>query len=91
MFNFTRAGLSLEQAAKSAAIGDDRLTAHYLGKAERLILKSRFNDIEVSALIALYDRVLAAALNLSGTIPIRQNCEEMKKLLQQSILEKRQL
>ena len=88
MFNFinwTRAALSLEQAAKTAASGDERMTAHHLGKAERLILKSRFNFNQVRALISLYDRVLAAAQQLSGTIPIRQNCDEMKKRLQQYI------
>lgn len=83
MFNFTRAGLNLEQAAKALASGDERTTAHYLGKAERLILKSRFNVHEIGALIALYDRVIPSGQQLSGTIPIRQNCDEMKKVLRE--------
>jgi hypothetical protein len=53
MFAYTRAALSLEQAAKSAAeMRDARSTAHHLGKAERLILKSSFNTPQVQALNA---------------------------------------
>lgn len=85
MFNFTRAALGLEQAAKTLASGDERMTAYHLGKAERLILKTRFNVNEVRALIALYDRVIPASQQLSGTIPIKQNCDEMKKILREYI------
>ena len=85
MFNFTRAALGLEQAAKALASGDERITAHHLGKAERIILKSRFNANEVRALIALYDRVIPVAQQLSGTIPIKQNCDQMKTILREYI------
>jgi hypothetical protein len=85
MFNFTRAALSLEQAAKFAASGNEHMTATSLGKAERLILNTQFNFNQLRALVSLYDRVLVAAPNLEGAIPIRGNCEEMKSLLRQSM------
>jgi hypothetical protein len=82
MFNFARAARSLEQAAESAGrTSSERIVASHLGKAERLILKSRLNLNEVSALILLYDRVLLAADHLTGTIPIQENCEQMKAIL----------
>jgi len=81
--NWSRAALALESAAKSAASGDERVTAHHRDKVQPLLLGSRFNLNQVRALISLYDRVLAAAQGLSGTTPIRQNCEEMKKILEE--------
>lgn len=86
MFDFIKwnvAALALESAAKSAASGDERMTAHHLDKVRRVLLGTRFNLNQVRALISLYDRVLAAAQGLSGTTPIRQNCEEMKKILEE--------
>lgn len=81
--NWSRAALALEKAAKSAASRDERMTAHYLVKAHRLVLKLRCNLSETRALISLYDRVLDAAQGIGGTMPIRQNCEEMKKMLEE--------
>jgi hypothetical protein len=84
MFEFiswSRASLALESAAKSATSGDERTTAHHLDKALRQIQGVRFNLMQVRALISLYDRVLAAAQSLTGTLPIR-HCEEMKKYLE---------
>jgi hypothetical protein len=83
MLNFFRAASNLEQAAKTLESGDEMMTAHHLGKAEKIILKSRFNSYQIRALIALYDRVIPPNRELSGTIPIRHNCEEMKKILLQ--------
>jgi hypothetical protein len=84
MFEFIKwnaAALALESAAKSAASGDERMTAQHLDKAMRQTQGARFNLMQVRALISLYDRVLAAAHNLTGTLPIR-HCEEMKKYLE---------
>lgn len=81
--NWNRAALALERAASSAASGDERMTAHHLDKVRRLLPGTRFNLNQVRALLSLYDRVLAAAQGPSGTIPIRQNCEEMKKVLEE--------
>lgn len=80
---YTRAALHLEKAAKYASQSQNELlTARHLAKAERLILGRSFTENEVLTLIYLYDQVLAASTNLEGTIPIRQNCEEMKKMLE---------
>jgi hypothetical protein len=84
MFEFIKwnvAALALESAAKSAASGDERTTAHHLDKAMRQIQGARFNLMQVRALISLYDRVLVAAQSLTGTLPIR-HCGEMKKYLE---------
>jgi hypothetical protein len=87
MFNFTRAALQLEKAAKCAsAIRSEELTANHLAKAEKLIMGVTFNISETRALISMYDRVLVGAANLNGRIPIKQHCEEMKQLLQASML-----
>ena len=86
MFNFTRAALELEKAAKCASdMRSEKLAAHHLGKAERLIMGKVFNDSEIRALTTMYDRVHSAAEHLSETIPLKRHCEEMKALLQQSI------
>lgn len=85
MFNFTRAALSLEKAAESAERSDERLTAHYLGKAERLIVGRVFHHTEIRGLTTMYNRILAATDNFSGTIPIKLHCEDMKALLNKSM------
>lgn len=85
MFNFTRAALNLEKAAESAERKDERFAAHYLGKAERLIMGRVFNDCEIRGLTAMYDRILAALGALPGPIPIKKHCEEMKVLLVESM------
>ena len=87
MFNFTRAALQLEKAAKCASeIRSEELTANHLAKAEKLILGVTFNISETRALISMYDRVLVGAANLGGSIPVKPHCEEMKQLLQASML-----
>ncbi len=83
MFNFIRIARHLEQAAKCASeFRDEKLVASYLGKAEALGQKSRLNWNEVRAVISLYDRVILAAADLNGTIPIREHCEELKSKYQ---------
>jgi predicted dienelactone hydrolase len=87
MFNFTRAALQLEKAAKCASdVRDDVLTANHLAKAEKLIMGVSFNMSETRALISMYDRVLTAAASLGGTIPIKEHCEQIKQLLYESML-----
>ena len=87
MFNFTRAALQLEKAEKcAAAIRSEELTASHLAKAEKLIMGVTFNMSETRALISMYDRVLTAAANLDEKIPIKQHCQEMKQLLQASMI-----
>ena len=85
MFNFMRAALSLEKAAEAAERKDERYTAHYLGKAERLILGRVFNDSEIRGLTTMSNQILAGSDNLSGTIPIKAHCEEMKMKLKESM------
>ena len=87
MFRFTRAALQLEKAAKCAAeIKSEELAASHLAKAQKLIIGSIFNSSETHALISMYDRVHTSAASLSGKIPIRPHCEEMKQLLEASML-----
>jgi hypothetical protein len=84
MFEFIKwsaAALALENAAKSAASGDERMTAQHLDAALRQVQGARFNLMQVRALISLYDRVLAAARSFTGKLPIRHR-EEMKKYLE---------
>jgi hypothetical protein len=84
MFEFIKwsvAARALENAAKSAASGDERMTAYHLNAAMRQTQGARFNLMQVRALISLYDRVLAAGQSLRGTLPIR-HCEELKKYLE---------
>ena len=84
MFEFIKwsvAALALENAAKSAASGDARMTAHHLDTALRQVQGARFNLTQVRALVSLYDRVLGASLSLTSTLSIR-HCEEMKKYLE---------
>jgi len=86
VIRYSRAALRLEKAAKCASqTQNELLTARHLAKAERLILGYRFNANEVLTLIYLYDQVLAAATCLEGTIPIRQNCQEMQRMLRDSM------
>lgn len=82
--NSFRAMSALESAAKSAAIGDEGTTAHYLGKAESLLAKTTLTHAsQVRAFISLYERVLVAAQRITGgTIPINQHCEDRKKRLE---------
>ena len=84
MFEFIKwnvAAMALESAAKSAASGDEDVTARHLDKALRQIQGTHFNLMQVRALISLYDRVLVAGQSLAGTFPIR-HCAEMKKYLE---------
>ena len=86
--NYTMlSGLQLERAAKCAsALGSEELAANHLAKAEKLIIGVTFNISETRALISMYDRVLVVAASLGGRIPIKQHCEEMKRLLEASML-----
>jgi len=82
MFDYIRIGFLLERAAKCASERkNEELTANFLAKAERLVHKSRLNIHEANAIITLYDRVIIAAANPQGTIPIKEHCEEMKGFL----------
>jgi hypothetical protein len=76
---------ALESAAKNAASRNEDMTAHYLGKAEKILAKTMITHAsQVRAYIALYERVLAAAQGMkSDTIPIREHCEEMKTRLEE--------
>lgn len=79
--------MRLEKAAKCASeIRSEKLAAHHLAKAEKLIIGVVFNTSQIRALISMYDRVQLAASKLGGTIPIKQHCEEMKQLLRASIV-----